>query len=39
LGDPPSGALAQNGPARAALVRLTEGGVLSGALAPIEIVA
>lgn len=37
LGEPTSDALAQNGPAHTALTRLTEGGVPSGTLAPIEV--
>jgi len=37
LGEPATTALAQSGPAHAALGRLTEGGVPSGTLAPMEI--
>jgi RND superfamily putative drug exporter len=37
LGEPPSAASAQNGAAHDVLVRLTDGGVPSGALAPIEV--
>ncbi|MEY9854952.1 RND superfamily putative drug exporter [Catenulispora sp. GAS73] len=37
LGEPPSAASAQRGAAHDVLVRLTDGGVPSGALAPIEV--
>ncbi|WP_194896671.1 MMPL family transporter, partial [Catenulispora pinisilvae] len=37
LGEPPSAAAAQNGPAHDALVQLTDNGIPSGVLAPIEV--
>jgi RND superfamily putative drug exporter len=39
LGEPPSSSLAETGPAHATLATLTRGGVPSGVLAPMEILA